>query len=49
MDSKRPVILLLVFAAVSALVAGWLYQRLSNAAARGGEAQTVMVATATLR
>lgn len=47
MDSKRPVILLVVFAAVSALVAGWLYQRLSHAAARGDRAETVMIATAT--
>jgi pilus assembly protein CpaB len=46
-DSKRPVILLLVFAAVSALVAGWIYQRLSSVAARGERGDTVLIAIAT--
>ncbi len=46
MDSKRPVILLLVFAAVSALLAGLVYEQLAGGASRGDRGDVVQVVVA---
>ncbi len=46
MDSKRPVILLLIFAAVSALLAGLVYQQLARGGTRGERHDVVAVLVA---
>ncbi len=46
MDSKRPVILLLIFAAVSALLAGLVYQQLARGSSRGERSDVVAVLVA---